>query len=338
MNFTEHYFVEAKLSVGRQFLNIFSKTKKINVDLSKDIKDKGYFGETNKTTFNEINNMLADSYRKHKELKKRKKLTQYDSDKILDRMSKKREMDIQAGEQIVNVFELNPKGDINEVIPDNNELEAGVVYETGRKLLHYGYIVLIITTDPTQTTNDDTLEPNRYFVGADSIGLKFFTELFGTNMDMYVAADAKTKRQEKAYRDRVRTVNKPKEAKSTMLVKKLQGNVEYKNQFLDNIHIVWGSSENGIVPSMRSKIKDIVEDTQNINWNGEVYTLENGTKVGVYVGGDKYASNIQVNVVYFNGENTIQELKRLRLFDNIDVKEIDLINGVKPLADIKKLS
>jgi hypothetical protein len=63
MNFSQFYFTEAKLSVLRQFLNIFAKEKKININLQKDIQDKGYFSITDKNTFFAINEELSTSYK-----------------------------------------------------------------------------------------------------------------------------------------------------------------------------------------------------------------------------------------------------------------------------------
>jgi len=328
MSFSDHYFTEAKLSVARQFLNLFSKEKKININLDKDLV---YFSEINARGFHDINSTLSRSYTQHKELGRRKKtLKSRGEDKILARMSQKKSMDIEAGPQIINVFNVNLKGGLEKISPYNS-IQAAAAYETGRGVVHYGYIVMIITES---LTND-----LKYYIGADRLGLKFFKEKFGTNMDMYVAANRPSEVSTKGKTEAPK--KKEKEGKSVYGVIDIQGPNEFKEELWKDIKESWGTARKD--GTMAGNFINI-QDGKVGDGIGYQYTIEplnpekHETSIGVYIGGPK--KNKKLIIVFYDGEYTIDVARNLKLFDKLEsIKnpQNQIYQNIKKVNSLQKI-
>ena len=233
-------------------------------------------------------------------------------------------MDIEAGQQVINVYQINTKGDSAEVIPENNNINVAAAYETGRSLIHYGYIVMIITEDKS---NNDQLSDmndssNRYFIGADKLGLKFFKDLFGTNMDMYLISDTYSKKFKSKY-TKPNTINKsnatkPEETKQDLYVKLKQANT-----ILDDIKTSWGELNN-INTEYKHNIRSIKEDYLG-KYKGLRYQLFTNNAIGVYPVGNEDAI-----IVFYNGSDAINDIKKFNMINDISFNP-SVFTNVKPL-------
>lgn len=325
MNFSQFYFTEAKLSVLRQFLNVFAKEKKINIDLEKDIQDKGYFSITDASTFSNINEDLSESYKLNINLKKRKKGIKYDTDdKVLARMLKKRAMDIEAGKLVTDVYKVNITGG-EELISPYINIQAAAAYETGKHLIHYGYIVMIIVQ-----YIDGTF---KHYVGADRLGLKFFKELFGTNMDIYLSTHKSNKGP---------ILYDTSEEKPEQPIKTKHGYINFagtpeetKTEFFNNIKESFSKKSNLIPKKETIIIKGIG------TLDGYTYQLKpSDEKIGVYTRGAAFTKPSALVIVFYNGKNSIEEAQKMGLFDNIkgiDKPNQQIFSAIKYTDNIEKI-
>lgn len=330
MKFTNFYFTE-KLSIWRQFLNLFSKEKEIDIDLKKDIADKGYFSETDKHTFDYIISRLSDKYKNYLELKRSKKALSKSQtkDKIFARMAKKKELDILAGQILINVFKANIKGDYTELIPPEEKIVAALAYETSRSLIYHGYIVLVITENTTdiETLDDikETVSINKYYVGADKLGLRFFKDLFGINMDMYLMINKHG--FERIVKPIRKSKNKSKTREKTEIKKKtsdgivkIGGDFNYKKDLFDDITNTWKNDKINF-----KFVKPDIITISGKNFKGYRYTLNKTEyQIGVYIGG-----LTELIIIFYGGENTVKEVKRLGLFNQFVENPNEIFDNVK---------
>lgn len=235
--FSEYYFKEARLGIGRKIANIFSNQKEIDIDIQKDIVDVGYFGETNHRTFNEINRSLSDSFKDNIKLIKNKKLIgSSDNDKILSRYRQRKREELQYGTQIINVFKANIKN-VGGLLGNYSSINSAIAYETGRNIIHNGYIVLIITSQ------NDKIE---YFVGADKLGMKFFQQIFGTNIDLFININ----KDNKITQNKVKKIDLEKSEESEESDEDILEDGEYNTQDISKedfeyLEKIWGNGKKG---------------------------------------------------------------------------------------------
>lgn len=321
MKFTDYYFAEAKLSLLRQFKNLFAKEKQINIDIETDIKDKGYFSETSSSTFATITDELSRSYRDFVNLRKRKKELKYTSqDKILARQMQKKALDIGAGKLVTDVFNANITGG-DELISPYQNIQAAAAYETGKHLIHYGYIVMIITEVENKRL--------KYYVGGDRLGLSFFKELFGTNMDTYLSVQDKSMYSRPDEKEEKPETKKEPE-KSQIAYISVRGSQEEKVKMWEDIQNVLKTNQHKLSKiGLDGKTKPMTIDGKKCA--GYDYILKpSELTMGIY----QKQEGILV-IIFYEGDETIEEVKNLHLFDDLKtIKSYQLFNNVKYAKDI----
>jgi hypothetical protein len=331
LSFSQHYFTEAKIQAWRQIANLFAQEKKFGVNINKDLKQ---IYEIDEKTFTNLNNTLAGMYREGDvEFKYRYRLLKKDEKK---QAKKEKENTL----SITNVYKGILKGDKSQ-LQDLDYVIDCIVYESGKRLIYNGYIVMIVTR---ATDGND-----RYYIGADRNGLFFFKEIFGMNLSMYtrIAQHNINRLTSRQLELPGRVIDRDKEKRGEYDI----GNDDEEKLNIVRLGFLEVPGGRNIYLQLKNKLVDPATTRGNVKISKEYANKiksDYPTQRGKYTSGFKFTlpsglyfqmltnPNKPVNVLFeFENKKVLDELKILNILTDIK-GPWDKINWDAKLSDIGK--